>query len=150
MAMKTVEEDEVGISCFISDLPGFRGVLKQRSFHFPHNSLLPSSLHLLDSDVCVLKCIIQQSLVNVDFSWILFRYSDFIVNEVDRDGTVVQLTSLDAPEEEPEVYLSVIIDQLIFALFLVSDFFMYISECSGKWNQLIWHCCKLCLSNWIF
>ncbi|XP_027933602.1 multisubstrate pseudouridine synthase 7 [Vigna unguiculata] len=59
MAMKTVEEDEVGISCFISDLPGFRGVLKQ-------------------------------------------RYSDFIVNEVDRDGTVVQLTSLDAPEEEPE------------------------------------------------
>ncbi|KOM52951.1 hypothetical protein LR48_Vigan09g161000 [Vigna angularis] len=59
MAMKTVEEDEVGISCFISDLPGFRGVLKQ-------------------------------------------RYSDFIVNEVDRDGTVVKLTSLDAPEEEPE------------------------------------------------
>ncbi|ESW19147.1 hypothetical protein PHAVU_006G100200 [Phaseolus vulgaris] len=59
MAMKTVEEDEVGISCFISDLPGFRGILKQ-------------------------------------------RYSDFIVNEVDRDGAVVQLSSLDAPEEELE------------------------------------------------
>ncbi|RDY08040.1 hypothetical protein CR513_07775, partial [Mucuna pruriens] len=59
MAMKTVEENDVGISHFISDLPGFRGILKQ-------------------------------------------RYSDFIVNEVDRDGTVVQLSSLDAPEEEPE------------------------------------------------
>lgn len=57
--MKTVEEHEVGISCFISDLTGFRGILKQ-------------------------------------------RYSDFIVNEVGRDGTVVQLSSLDAPEEEPE------------------------------------------------
>ncbi|KAK7332884.1 hypothetical protein VNO80_29640 [Phaseolus coccineus] len=63
MAMKTVEEDEVGISCFISDLPGFRGILKQ-------------------------------------------RYSDFIVNEVDRDGAVVQLSSLEAPEEELEVQIS--------------------------------------------
>ncbi|KHN31449.1 Multisubstrate pseudouridine synthase 7 [Glycine soja] len=61
MAMKTAEEHEVGISCFISDLPGFRGILKQ-------------------------------------------RYSDFIVNEVDRDGTVVQLSSLDAPQEEPESF----------------------------------------------
>ncbi|KAG4928903.1 hypothetical protein JHK84_054451 [Glycine max] len=59
MAMKTAEEHEVGISCFISDLRGFRGILKQ-------------------------------------------RYSDFIVNEVDRDGAVVQLSSLDAPLEEPE------------------------------------------------
>ncbi|KAK7337896.1 hypothetical protein VNO77_18486 [Canavalia gladiata] len=57
--MKTVEEDDVGISCYISNLPGFRGILKQ-------------------------------------------RYSDFIVNEVDRDGIVVQLSSLDAPEEEPK------------------------------------------------
>ncbi|TKY61401.1 Multisubstrate pseudouridine synthase 7 [Spatholobus suberectus] len=61
MAMKTVEEHDVGISCFISDLPGFRGILKQ-------------------------------------------RYSDFIVNEVDGDGTVVQLSSLDAPEKEPESF----------------------------------------------
>ncbi|KAG4396667.1 hypothetical protein AAZX31_19G228800 [Glycine max] len=48
MAMKTAEEHEVGISCFISDLRGFRGILKQR------------------------------------------------------DGAVVQLSSLDAPLEEPE------------------------------------------------
>ncbi|KAK7397292.1 hypothetical protein VNO78_18460 [Psophocarpus tetragonolobus] len=61
MAMKTAEEHDVGISCFISDLPGFRGILKQ-------------------------------------------RYSDFIVNEVDRDGTVVQLSSLNAPEEELECF----------------------------------------------
>lgn len=46
MAMKTAEEHEVGISCFISDLRGFRGILKQRSPHFLHNSLLPSSLHI--------------------------------------------------------------------------------------------------------
>ncbi|KAL4305707.1 hypothetical protein HN51_039680 [Arachis hypogaea] len=59
MAMKTVEESHVGISCYISNLPGFRGVLKQ-------------------------------------------RYSDFIVNEVDRDGQVVHLSSLDAPPEEEQ------------------------------------------------
>lgn len=28
--MKTVDEADVGISCFISQLPGFRGILKQR------------------------------------------------------------------------------------------------------------------------
>lgn len=28
-----------------------------------------------------------------------YRYSDFIVNEVDSDGAVVHLTSLDAPPE---------------------------------------------------
>ena len=28
--MKTVDESDVGISCFISQLPGFRGILKQR------------------------------------------------------------------------------------------------------------------------
>ncbi|XP_020212407.1 multisubstrate pseudouridine synthase 7 [Cajanus cajan] len=61
MAMTTVEEHDVGISCFISNIPGFRGILKQ-------------------------------------------RYSDFIVNEVARDGTVVQLSTLDAPEEEPESF----------------------------------------------
>ncbi|CAL9219613.1 unnamed protein product [Arabidopsis halleri] len=55
--MKTVDEADVGISCFISQLPGFRGILKQRS------------------------------------------YADFIVNEVDIDGNVVHLTSLDLPPE---------------------------------------------------
>ncbi|AAG51420.1 unknown protein; 78996-83414 [Arabidopsis thaliana] len=54
--MKTVDEADVGISCFISQLPGFRGILKQ-------------------------------------------RYADFIVNEVDMDGNVVHLTSLDLPPE---------------------------------------------------
>ncbi|KAL1211648.1 hypothetical protein V5N11_023649 [Cardamine amara subsp. amara] len=54
--MKTVDEADVGISCFISQLPGFRGILKQ-------------------------------------------RYADFIVNEVDIDGNVVRLTSLDLPPE---------------------------------------------------
>ncbi|XP_057439468.1 multisubstrate pseudouridine synthase 7 isoform X2 [Lotus japonicus] len=56
MAMKTLEEHDVGICSYISNLPGFRGVLKQ-------------------------------------------RYSDFIVHEVDTDGNVVELSSLDAPEE---------------------------------------------------
>ncbi|WCJ43912.1 hypothetical protein M5689_024619 [Euphorbia peplus] len=51
-----MEESEVGISCYISQLPGFRGILKQ-------------------------------------------RYSDFIVNEVDTDASVVHLTSMDVPHE---------------------------------------------------
>ncbi|XP_024017328.1 multisubstrate pseudouridine synthase 7 [Morus notabilis] len=58
-AMKTLDESDVGIFCYISNLPGFRGILKQ-------------------------------------------RYSDFIVNEVDTDGNVVHLTSLDAPPETRE------------------------------------------------
>ncbi|XP_075073818.1 multisubstrate pseudouridine synthase 7 isoform X2 [Nicotiana tabacum] len=67
--MKTMDESDVGISCYISKLPGFRGILKQ-------------------------------------------RYSDFIVNEVDLDGNVVHLTSLEAPaecSEDKDVNLS---DQL--------------------------------------
>ncbi|KAF1892198.1 hypothetical protein Lal_00036557 [Lupinus albus] len=59
MARKSIEESDVGISCYISNLSGFRGILKQ-------------------------------------------RYSDFIVNEVDRDEQVVHLTSLDPPSEEPK------------------------------------------------
>ncbi|XP_026449914.1 multisubstrate pseudouridine synthase 7-like [Papaver somniferum] len=54
-----LDETDVGIHCYISQLPGFRGVLKQ-------------------------------------------RYADFIVNEVDTDGNVVRLTSLDAPSESVE------------------------------------------------
>ncbi|KQK05495.1 pseudouridylate synthase 7 homolog [Brachypodium distachyon] len=52
----SVTEPEVGITCFTSSLPGFRGVLKH-------------------------------------------RYSDFIVHEVARDGSVVRLTSFDLPDE---------------------------------------------------
>ncbi|KAK4273551.1 hypothetical protein QN277_021931 [Acacia crassicarpa] len=59
MAMKALDESDVGISCYISTLPGFRGILKQ-------------------------------------------RYSDFIVNEVDKEGNVVHLSSLDVPEESVE------------------------------------------------
>ncbi|KAF3454342.1 hypothetical protein FNV43_RR04789 [Rhamnella rubrinervis] len=59
MVMKTLDEQDVGIFCYISQLPGFRGILKQ-------------------------------------------RYSDFIVNEVDTDGNVVHLSSLDAPLENIE------------------------------------------------
>ncbi|KAI3687206.1 hypothetical protein L1987_80900 [Smallanthus sonchifolius] len=69
-AMKApLEESDVGISCYISPLSGFRGILKQ-------------------------------------------RYSDFVVNEVDLDGNVVHLTSLEAPTEiaeEPETKMT---DQL--------------------------------------
>ncbi|KAL3843975.1 hypothetical protein ACJIZ3_001378 [Penstemon smallii] len=54
--MSSVEESDVGILCYISKLPGFCGILKQ-------------------------------------------RYSDFIVNEVDLEGNVVHLTSLEAPSE---------------------------------------------------
>ncbi|XP_062084512.1 multisubstrate pseudouridine synthase 7 [Humulus lupulus] len=57
ITMKNLDESDVGVFCYISNLPGFRGVLKQ-------------------------------------------RYSDFIVNEVDTDGNVVHLTSMDAPPEE--------------------------------------------------
>ncbi|KAF8388099.1 hypothetical protein HHK36_026765 [Tetracentron sinense] len=66
--MKTLEEADVGIFCYISQLPGFRGVLKQ-------------------------------------------RYADFIVNEVDSDGNVVHLTSLDAPPESSEEKERKICDQ---------------------------------------
>ncbi|TQD92978.1 hypothetical protein C1H46_021458 [Malus baccata] len=52
----TTEESDVGIFCYISQLPGFCGILKQ-------------------------------------------RYSDFMVNEVDKEGNVVHLTNLDAPVE---------------------------------------------------
>ncbi|KAK6911419.1 Pseudouridine synthase, TruD [Dillenia turbinata] len=52
--MKPLEESDVGILCYVTQLPGFRGILKQ-------------------------------------------RYSDFIVNEVDLEGNVVHLTSLDVP-----------------------------------------------------
>ncbi|PIN26595.1 tRNA pseudouridine(13) synthase [Handroanthus impetiginosus] len=58
-SMVSVEESDVGILCYISQLPGFRGILKQ-------------------------------------------RYSDFIVNEVDLDGNVVHLTSLEVPPEIAE------------------------------------------------
>lgn len=57
--MASMEESDVGIFCYISHLPGFRGILKQ-------------------------------------------RYSDFMVNEVDLDGNIVRLTSLDAPPEIAE------------------------------------------------
>ncbi|XP_059435871.1 multisubstrate pseudouridine synthase 7 [Corylus avellana] len=67
MASKTVDESDVGISCYISKLPGFRGILKQ-------------------------------------------RYSDFIVNEVDMEGKVVHLTSLDAPPEIGEETVTMIDD----------------------------------------
>lgn len=57
--LKFVKEDDVGILCYISDLPGCHGVIKQ-------------------------------------------RYSDFIVNEIDENGKVVELTNLevDIPTEE--------------------------------------------------
>ncbi|XVE62830.1 hypothetical protein DITRI_Ditri06bG0151600 [Diplodiscus trichospermus] len=68
-SMATITESDVGIVCFISQLPGFRGVLKQ-------------------------------------------RYSDFIVNEVDSEGNIVHLTSLDAPPEDVEEGETKISDQL--------------------------------------
>ncbi|KAJ9185855.1 hypothetical protein P3X46_005442 [Hevea brasiliensis] len=58
-AKTTTDESDVGILCYISQLPGFRGILKQ-------------------------------------------RYSDFIVNEVDNDGNVVHLTSLEVPAQLAE------------------------------------------------
>ncbi|KZV54416.1 pseudouridylate synthase 7 [Dorcoceras hygrometricum] len=57
--MTSIDESDVGILCYVSHLPGFRGILKH-------------------------------------------RYSDFIVNEVDLDGNIVRLTSLDAPPEITE------------------------------------------------
>lgn len=60
VTMNSMEEHDVGITCYISNLPGFRGVLKQ-------------------------------------------RYSDFIVHEVDLDGKVVELSSLEALAEESKL-----------------------------------------------
>ncbi|KAI7736836.1 hypothetical protein M8C21_016529, partial [Ambrosia artemisiifolia] len=69
-AMKApLEESDVGITCYISPLPGFRGILKQ-------------------------------------------RYSDFVVNEVDLNGNVVHLTSLEAPTEIAEEPETKVTDQL--------------------------------------
>ncbi|KAL0397352.1 UNVERIFIED_CONTAM: Pseudouridylate synthase 7 [Sesamum calycinum] len=68
-SMTSVEESDVGILCYISHLPGFRGILKQ-------------------------------------------RYSDFIVNEVDLDGNVVHLTSLEAPSEIAEEKKEKLVDLL--------------------------------------
>ncbi|XP_062004871.1 multisubstrate pseudouridine synthase 7 [Rosa rugosa] len=39
MAMKTTEESDVGIFCYISQLPGFRGILKQRYSDFMVNEV---------------------------------------------------------------------------------------------------------------
>ena len=84
LTMKTLDESDVGILCYISQLPGFRGVLKQRSLSHLH--LVFSSFNLsLDSGFSLIVS--------------LFRYSDFIVNEVDFDGNVVHLTSFDLPPE---------------------------------------------------
>ncbi|KAB2058999.1 hypothetical protein E1A91_A11G279200v1 [Gossypium mustelinum] len=69
LTMTTITESDVGILCFISNLPGFHGILKQ-------------------------------------------RYSDFIVNEVDTEGNVVHLTSLDAPPEAFQEVETKISDQL--------------------------------------
>ncbi|XP_071936792.1 multisubstrate pseudouridine synthase 7-like isoform X2 [Coffea arabica] len=66
--MKSIDESDVGIFCYISQLPGFRGILKQ-------------------------------------------RYSDFIVNEVDLEGNVVHLTSLEAPAELVEEKEVLVADQ---------------------------------------
>ncbi|KAL6515196.1 hypothetical protein OROHE_018828 [Orobanche hederae] len=67
--MASAEESDVGILCYISDLLGFSGILKQ-------------------------------------------RYSDFIVNEVDLDGNVVHLTSLEASLEVADQKKEKITDRL--------------------------------------
>jgi len=82
-----MEEHDVGITCYISNLPGFRGVLKQRlipSFHF---DIIQHFLVLL--------------MLNQFNLW--SRYSDFIVHEVDLDGKVVELSSLEAIAEESKL-----------------------------------------------
>ncbi|KAF6175045.1 hypothetical protein GIB67_039593 [Kingdonia uniflora] len=49
--MKTLDESDVGISCYISKLPGFRGILKQRYSDFIVNEVD------LDGNVCRLTCL---------------------------------------------------------------------------------------------
>lgn len=68
-AKTTTDEFNVGIFSYVSQLPGFHAILKQ-------------------------------------------RYSDFIVNEVDKDGIVVHLTSLEVP---PQVII--IVNSKFFTLF---------------------------------
>ncbi|CAN0920472.1 Multisubstrate pseudouridine synthase 7 [Linum grandiflorum] len=68
--MSTIDEADVGILCYISKTPGFRGILKQ-------------------------------------------RYSDFIVNEVDTEGNVVHLTTLNAPSQVVEENETKKCDQVI-------------------------------------
>ncbi|XP_010550930.1 PREDICTED: multisubstrate pseudouridine synthase 7 [Tarenaya hassleriana] len=52
-SMKNVEESDVGISCFISQLPGFRGILKQRYSDFIVNEadMDGNVVHLTSLDV---------------------------------------------------------------------------------------------------
>ncbi|KAL6494499.1 hypothetical protein OROGR_031299 [Orobanche gracilis] len=70
--MASAEESDVGILCYISDLRGFSGILKQS----------------------------------------IKRYSDFIVNEVDLDGNVVHLTSLEPSLEAADQKKEKITDRL--------------------------------------
>lgn len=64
----------------------------------------------------------------------MFRYSDFIVNEVDLDGNVVHLTSLDAPPEvlfsNLEFFLTTVTLSVIYRFF--AD-----GECITLINQMV-------------
>ncbi|KAL3620839.1 hypothetical protein CASFOL_035751 [Castilleja foliolosa] len=92
--MASAQESDVGILCYISHLPGFSGILKQRKFH------LPEVLHFPSDFLCE-SIYLHVTRDEYKFScYPLFsRYSDFIVNEVDLDGNVVRLTSFKAPLE---------------------------------------------------
>ena len=59
--MKTVDESDVGISCFISQLPGFRGILKQRLLD---QKLSDRVLFLLNNDFCICLALKFTLLVN--------------------------------------------------------------------------------------
>lgn len=134
--MKAPEETDVGIACYISNLTGFRGILKQRSSETNWHTLMlcsvsspfpfgiqklawspesfrrskwsefawPLLYNFWVSGIQSPGC--RVSVEPFSFCWLLHmlvgtlcRYSDFIVNEVDLEGNVVHLTTLDAPPE---------------------------------------------------
>lgn len=57
-AMNSVEESDVGITCFISNLPGFRGILKQR--YMCCGSIKQD---IYDYIVCLFVCVLLESVV---------------------------------------------------------------------------------------
>jgi tRNA pseudouridine13 synthase len=84
---QTVKEAEVGITKFVSpDTPGFLGIVKKRC------------------GSCIFLAARDSSLI---IGFLSRRYTDFLVNEILLDGTVLHLKSLSVPssskpEKKPE------------------------------------------------
>ena len=76
-------------------------------FYFIYREILDTHTHT-HTHTCMYRAISWCCLVVILMHFFIYifllefwsRYSDFIVNEVDKEGNVAHLTSLDAPQEE--------------------------------------------------